>query len=43
MYKISFLPTRGKFCGAIFDRKYKQFDFVLFSMGVKIHFKAILV
>jgi hypothetical protein len=26
MHKIRFLPTKGKVCGAIFDRKYKQFD-----------------
>jgi hypothetical protein len=42
MYKIRFLPTRGKFRGAIFDRKYKQIDFALFSMEETIHVKAIL-
>jgi hypothetical protein len=34
MYKIRYaglLPTKGKVCGAIFDRKYKQFDFDFLS------------
>ena len=39
MYKIRLLPTKGKTCGAIFDRKYKQYDFILSSMWPK----AILV
>jgi hypothetical protein len=43
MHKIRFLPTKGKVCGAIFDRKYKQFDFVLFPMEVKIHVKVIFL
>ena len=40
MPKINFLPTKGNACDAVFDLKYKQFDFVLFSVEVKIHVKA---
>ena len=40
MHKINFLPTKGNACDAVFDLKYKQFDFVLFSVEVKIHVKA---
>ena len=39
MHKINFLPTKGNACDAVFDLKYKQFDFVLFSVEVKIHVK----
>ena len=35
MYKIRFLPTKGKVCRAIFDRKYKQFVFVFIVNGSK--------
>ena len=37
MYKKSVSTDNRTFCGAIFDRKYKHFDFVLFSVEVKIH------
>ena len=40
MPKINFLPTKGNVCDAVFDFKYKQFDFALFSVEVKIHVKA---
>jgi hypothetical protein len=40
MLKINFLPTKGNACDAVFDLKYKQFDFVLFSVEAKIHVKA---
>lgn len=39
MYKIT--PTRVKFGSAIFNRKNKLFDFVLFSEN--LHVKAIVV
>ena len=40
MLKINFLLTKGNACDAVFDLKYKQFDFVLFSVEAKIHVKA---
>jgi hypothetical protein len=40
MLKINFLPTKGNACDAVFDLKYKQFDFALFSVEAKIHVKA---
>ena len=40
MPKINFLQTKGNVCDAVFDFKYKQFDFALFSVEAKIHVKA---
>ena len=40
MHKINILATKGNACDAVFDLKYKQFDFAVFSVEVKIHAKA---